>query len=178
MHSALSFASFRKRKPVIGSTGYILIVTLISMLGYVLFPNVYACDLFFIGALYISFFSSKHRAIIIVWMLGLLRGSFSESYCFYPFFFMSAFVLIASVREWLRISHPFTQFLTVLVISFVYRVCEVIFTTEGVLSFWHFWYWSGILLRGLLNASVGIVLFRMFAAVPVRVVVESEKRLF
>jgi len=163
---------------MIGSTGYVIMVTLLSLAGYVLFPNVYACDFFLIGAVYISLFSSKNRTLVIVWFLGMFRGAFSGSYIFYPFFFVSIFCAVSSVRTWLRVPHPLTQFLVILVISAVYGFSEVFFTMERFLSMRFVWYWGEIAVRGILNAAVGTLLFRLLHAVPVRPVVESEKGTF
>lgn len=163
---------------MIGGTGYVIIVTFLSLLGYILAPHAYACDIFLIGALYIALFSSQNSAIFIVWVLGILRGSFSESYIFYPLFFIALFYFFSSFRKWMRVPHPFTQFLIILTAALIYGFAEVLFTMEGLLSMRLFWYWGEIIIRGLLNAAIGTAVFWVFSALPVRSVIESEKGTF
>ena len=163
---------------MIGGTGYVIIVTFLSLMQYVLFPSAYTCDLFFIAGLYIALFSRKNRTVFIVWALGIVRGFFSASFIFYPLFFIGLFYLLSYVRERMRVPHPLTQFLIILVVFLLYGFSEVLFNMGGPLPERFFLCWGEIWIKGIINAAAGTAVFWVFSNIPVRVVVESEQGTF
>ena len=135
----------------------------------------YTFDLFLIGGVYVTLFSTMERTLFIVWFLGITRGVFSSSYTFYPLFFLVVYLTVRLVKNRLKISHPFTQFLILFCVSIAYYFSDNLFNMSGKLVQRLFFFWPDILLLALINGVVGIGVFWVLSRLPVKVVIESEK---
>lgn len=158
-----------------GGTSFLLLIWSISNVFFVLFPCVYFFDLFLITAVFIGFFSRGEQGLFLIWLLGIMKGIFSSSFVFFPLFFIFIYFFTTLLKGRLKADHPFSQFLVVFILSLWCNFLDTAFNMGGDFSRRLFFYWGNIIVLSVLNACVGIVVFKILSVFPIKMVQESEK---
>lgn len=154
------------------------LISITAMLQYILMPGSWGIDMFLIAAVYIVLFSRVSRALFIVWALGMIRSSFSGYDglvpVYYPLFFLLMYGGVYFIRDRVKVVHPFTQFLLLLIITIPYFFFDFLIHTDVSITRRIFYYWGSILPLALLNGLAGAVSFQFLKQLPIRVIRESR----
>ena len=88
------------------------------------------------------------------------------------------YLIVGAIRDRVKSTRPFTQFMMVFVLAVPYVFLDLLFNEGGSVSQRIFMCWPTIFLLAILNGLAGMLVFRGLARLPVKVVLESERRGF